>query len=218
MTSPFDPPPRPRDRPKPEIPSVRTLVELNGRTIETRSILEAKWITALTGSYCQVECYECRVLKVIQQNRTTGGLFVGTYKPDLMLLDFSGQEVLVEIKPTFEEMASDDRPTRALVIQPNLRFLVLGGYPDGDFHVRMVSAVGERTFRNVSLPQLLELLGCWPVFRGVTRRGDGKWQARIQVDGKRIHIGTFGTPEEAARAYDAMARELLGDKAILNFP
>jgi AP2 domain-containing protein/HNH endonuclease len=49
---------------------------------------------------------------------------------------------------------------------------------------------------------------------GSTRR----WQARIMRNGKRVFLGSFGTPEEAARAYDAAARELFGEHAWLNFP
>jgi hypothetical protein len=49
-----------------------------------------------------------------------------------------------------------------------------------------------------------------------------KWQAYIQNNGKKIHLGTFtGTPEgelEAARAYDAKAIELFGEFSHLNFP
>ena len=44
-----------------------------------------------------------------------------------------------------------------------------------------------------------------------------KWSARIRHNGIRIHIGTFATPEEAARAYDEKALELKGDNWKFNF-
>lgn len=56
-------------------------------------------------------------------------------------------------------------------------------------------------------------------YKGVKIRHDGKkWCARIQINGKGIHLGSFVTAAEAARAYDAKARELFGEFAVLNFP
>jgi hypothetical protein len=56
--------------------------------------------------------------------------------------------------------------------------------------------------------------------RGVTKRtthaGTVRYQATVYHKGKPINAGSFGTQKEAARAYDAKARELHGDKAILN--
>lgn len=53
-------------------------------------------------------------------------------------------------------------------------------------------------------------------FRGVYRDGM-KFYAEIQREGIRSRLGPFLSVEEAARAYDAKARELYGDKARLNF-
>ena len=44
------------------------------------------------------------------------------------------------------------------------------------------------------------------------------YQANINFEGKRYYLGTYATPEEAARAYDAKAKELHGEFAYLNFP
>jgi len=56
-------------------------------------------------------------------------------------------------------------------------------------------------------------------FKGVYWEKDrGKWGAMIQAKGKVICLGRFQTPEEAARAYDAAAREQFGEFAFLNFP
>lgn len=49
-------------------------------------------------------------------------------------------------------------------------------------------------------------------------KGKGKWQAYITCDGKRLHLGTFPTEEEAARSYDAAALRLFGRFARPNFP
>jgi hypothetical protein len=56
-------------------------------------------------------------------------------------------------------------------------------------------------------------------YRGVTwDKQMGKWQARIMVNGKRIHLGFYADPKEAALAYDAAAKIHYGEFAVLNFP
>lgn len=56
-------------------------------------------------------------------------------------------------------------------------------------------------------------------YKGVQLRCDGKkWIARIQVDRKGHHLGSFATPEDAARAYDKAAILHFGEFAHLNFP
>jgi hypothetical protein len=55
-------------------------------------------------------------------------------------------------------------------------------------------------------------------YRGVTWAKRGRWQAQIQVEGKRHFLGYFTVKEDAARAYDAAAREAFGEFAQLNFP
>lgn len=57
-------------------------------------------------------------------------------------------------------------------------------------------------------------------FKGVSWQGGrlNKWTAQVQVLGKKIHLGCYSDKEDAARAYDAAAREHFGEFAQLNFP
>lgn len=55
-------------------------------------------------------------------------------------------------------------------------------------------------------------------FIGVSRSGMSRWRAKMEVDQKTVHLGTYATKEEAAQAYDRAVIERHGVFAVLNFP
>ena len=52
-------------------------------------------------------------------------------------------------------------------------------------------------------------------FKGVTRHGD-KFKAAVMINRKRIHLGVFETPEQAAEVYDTAAIQHFGKFALTN--
>lgn len=55
-------------------------------------------------------------------------------------------------------------------------------------------------------------------YKGVTFSvRDNRWRAHIGIGGKRISLGDFKDPKEAAKAYDAAAKTMHGEFAALNF-
>ncbi len=55
-------------------------------------------------------------------------------------------------------------------------------------------------------------------YLGVFRRPSGLWRAKVEANGRKIDVGPFSTPEQAAKARDAIAVRLHGPFATLNFP
>jgi len=55
-------------------------------------------------------------------------------------------------------------------------------------------------------------------YKGVSwHKQDQKYHAQIRVSGRKIYLGSYADPEEAARAYDKAAKELHGEFANTNF-
>lgn len=52
-------------------------------------------------------------------------------------------------------------------------------------------------------------------YKGVAKHGNG-WRAQIKFNQKQIRLGTYATPEKAAKAYNQAAIALFGNHAVIN--
>ncbi len=53
-------------------------------------------------------------------------------------------------------------------------------------------------------------------YKGVFRSGKNRWRSQILINGNFMHLGSFETKKEAARAYNKAAKQYIGEYAKLN--
>lgn len=98
----------------------------------------------------------------------------------------------------------------------------IAGFPEG----LDVDHINLNTFdnRKVNLKAITHQHNCFnrpglkghSIYKGVNKVSNGAWSARITVSDKRINLGTYKTEEDAAKAYNIAALELIGEAAMLN--
>lgn len=131
--------------------AIATVITLSdGTVISTRSKLEAAWIQALEA--CS-PCYECLQLPIKQKGRR--GTFIGTYTPDLVV-----EDVYLELKSDAKYAKKDSRQVRALEMNPEAKFLIIGGYPHQSLYIKMVSSEGVKEYKKKKLNDVKNFLGC----------------------------------------------------------
>jgi hypothetical protein len=55
-------------------------------------------------------------------------------------------------------------------------------------------------------------------YKGVSKRGENKYQVRISYNGRTLHLGIFETELKAAQQYDFYAKKYHKEFAVINFP
>jgi hypothetical protein len=107
-----------------------------------------------------------------------------------------------------------ERPVRYVYMHA-----LIAGYPRPDHQDRDGLNNRRSNLRPATDSQNHANMGPWPgcQYKGVTRTRSA-WLARITVNRKSRHLGSFRTPEDAARAYDVAALAAWGQYARVNFP
>jgi hypothetical protein len=85
------------------------------------------------------------------------------------------------------------------------------GLDNRRFNLRVTDYVGNA--RN----QIVHRSNNTSGFKGIRKDGQN-WAARIGINYRMVYLGSYPTPEEAARAYDQAALRHFGEFALLNFP
>jgi hypothetical protein len=126
---------------------------------EVRSRLEALWVAEFEGCN-SFHCLEC--VEVPLWINGSYGRFLSSYTPDLVIYLSDGTTSFVELKPNHKLAMADDRPKRALELNPDYKFVVIGGYPYSQrgVTVRMLTGKKEVTHRYVQVCEVLKLLEC----------------------------------------------------------
>ena len=119
-------------------------------------------------------------------------------------------------KPMLKERGKPARSTAVarLILRPEPKEVVdhINGNPWDNRRCNIRVCSQARNLQNTAAHRNKEV-----PFKGVSK-ADGSFVAAIQLDGVRRILGRFKSPVDAAKAYDAAAREKFGSFACLNFP
>jgi hypothetical protein len=69
--------------------------------------------------------------------------------------------------------------------------------------------------RSQNAANMVKILGGLSDYKGVKKEGQ-RWVSTININGKHLHLGCFGTEEEAAFSYDEAAVHYFGEFARTN--
>ncbi|PWA99944.1 AP2/ERF transcription factor ERF/PTI6 [Artemisia annua] len=90
--------------------------------------------------------------------------------------------------------------------------MVMASFETTNTTTTTTASITTKTTMKVTKPMMRK-------FVGVRQRPSGRWVAEIKDSSQKVRLwlGTYDTPEEAARAYDEAARALRGENARTNF-
>ena len=88
---------------------------------------------------------------------------------------------------------------------------------DGNRQNNQVTNLRYATISENNRNRLKSIKSTTSRYKGVYwSKENSKWRARIEVNGKKIHLGYFDNEKEGAEAYNNAAIELFGEFANLN--
>jgi hypothetical protein len=114
------------------------------------------------------------------------------------------QFLFTSFEEFFAEVGLRPSPSHSIDRYPNSE----GHYQPGNVRwaTKTEQRVNQRRVKNQTFSS---------IYHGVSKSGNG-FQARIQIAGKRMRLGTFDIEDDAGRAYNTAAKKLFGEFARLN--
>lgn len=183
--------------------------------------------SACAGRYGSLLRRSARLTSIVRVFDESGAVVVPVNPGRIALVDPLDADRVLERSWQLQRSRSYDVPVTTITVDSTRRPVIMSrfvlGCSDGDGlvidHINRNPSDNRRSnlrfaTRRENQGNLRSSNMSRGEYKGVRRARESTWEARLA----HRYIGSFRSPEEAARAYDAAARDYFGPFALVNFP